>query len=420
MFGQTNIIAVVTAAEPKKVKIWDDRNRKFIGELRSRQEIQNVCLQRDVIALVTTGKVYLYQTETMAPLAIYPTCPNPNAICVTWTSQTQKGVWKLGCPGNSPGVVRVQTHTDMNSRATQVTFQAHESPLACLAFNDSGTMIATAGSLGTLIRVFSLSDHGSYITHELRRGAQPRDVTCLVFSNDSQFIAASSQSQTLHIFKLVDQPRHSHTSPHLSQATQGYQQPHPTTDLGAEDAPPRSHSQVVESIAHNVPAAASAVKRFVGSTGAFAAAKAAFSGGKKSVSSFASQVNNSLPPTLQNLNESQAAAVMGSAVVQSKEKVHDALKEAFPRYFAACRSFCQYHIPSKYHGDGNATSICTFLSGDERGRLALVHGSGVFYEILFDTDNGGRTSEGCVCTYFPARGDERNTKRDGEEDWELA
>uniref|UniRef100_V5GGP3 Putative wd repeat domain phosphoinositide-interacting protein 2 n=2 Tax=Ixodes ricinus TaxID=34613 RepID=V5GGP3_IXORI len=80
---------------------------------------------------------------------------------------------------------------------------AHDSPLAALAFNTAGTLIATASEKGTVIRVFNVSD--GLKLYEFRRGMKRCVSICsLSFSADSQFLCASSNTETVHIFKLED------------------------------------------------------------------------------------------------------------------------------------------------------------------------------------------------------------------------
>ena len=60
---------------------------------------------------------------------------------------------------------------------------AHESPLAALTFNPSGTRLATASEKGTVIRVFSVED-GSRLV-EFRYEAREQDAPN-AFMLDSQ------------------------------------------------------------------------------------------------------------------------------------------------------------------------------------------------------------------------------------------
>lgn len=53
MLFRTNVFALVSQADSKKVKLWDDQKSRFIGELRSRQAVKNVCLGREILAMVT-------------------------------------------------------------------------------------------------------------------------------------------------------------------------------------------------------------------------------------------------------------------------------------------------------------------------------------------------------------------------------
>ena len=82
---------------------------------------------------------------------------------------------------------------------------AHDSPLAAVAFNPTGTKLATASERGTVIRIFSVQD-GTRLM-EFRRGVKRcAHVYSLAFSQDSDYLALSSNTETIHIFKL-DQPQ---------------------------------------------------------------------------------------------------------------------------------------------------------------------------------------------------------------------
>ena len=82
---------------------------------------------------------------------------------------------------------------------------AHDSPLAALAFNPTGKMIATASEKGTVIRVFGTTD-GTKL-YEFRRGVKRCvAISCLSFSMCSQFLGCSSNTETVHVFKL-EEPR---------------------------------------------------------------------------------------------------------------------------------------------------------------------------------------------------------------------
>lgn len=78
--------------------------------------------------------------------------------------------------------------------------QAHKSPVTNLSFNFDGTMIATASDKGTIIRVFSLPDIKKL--YQFRRGSYPATIFSLSFNMQSNLLAVSSDTDTVHVFKL--------------------------------------------------------------------------------------------------------------------------------------------------------------------------------------------------------------------------
>ncbi|GAB1297007.1 WD repeat domain phosphoinositide-interacting protein 1 [Apodemus speciosus] len=93
---------------------------------------------------------------------------------------------------------------DGNSLKTVCTIAAHEGTLAAITFNSSGSKLASASEKGTVIRVFSVPE-GQKL-YEFRRGMKRYvTISSLVFSMDSQFLCASSNTETVHIFKLEHQ-----------------------------------------------------------------------------------------------------------------------------------------------------------------------------------------------------------------------
>ena len=78
--------------------------------------------------------------------------------------------------------------------------QAHKSPVAFLSLNSTGTLLATCSDKGTVIRVFSVP--GADKIAQFRRGSYPAKIFSLNFNLMSTLLAVSSDSDTIHIFKL--------------------------------------------------------------------------------------------------------------------------------------------------------------------------------------------------------------------------
>lgn len=79
--------------------------------------------------------------------------------------------------------------------------QAHKSPIAALTLNSTGTMLATASDKGTVVRVFSVPD--AQKLWQFRRGSQSARIFSINFNLASSLLAVSSDSSTIHIYRLA-------------------------------------------------------------------------------------------------------------------------------------------------------------------------------------------------------------------------
>ncbi|KAG0176810.1 autophagy protein [Apophysomyces sp. BC1034] len=78
--------------------------------------------------------------------------------------------------------------------------QAHKSPLSCITMNSEGTLLATASEKGTVIRVFAIPDANK--VYQFRRGSYPAKIFSMSFNLVSSLLCVSSDTETVHIFKL--------------------------------------------------------------------------------------------------------------------------------------------------------------------------------------------------------------------------
>lgn len=81
--------------------------------------------------------------------------------------------------------------------------EAHRSPLALIALNSDGTLLATASDKGTIIRIFSVPD--GHKLYQFRRGSMPSRIYSMSFNTASTLLCVSSSTDTVHIFKLAQQ-----------------------------------------------------------------------------------------------------------------------------------------------------------------------------------------------------------------------
>ncbi|CAF1365185.1 unnamed protein product [Didymodactylos carnosus] len=107
----------------------------------------------------------------------------------------------LAYPGSSISG-EVQIFDTLNLKSVTV-IAAHDSPLAAITFDVTGTKVATASNKGTVIRVFNSVD-GTRL-YEFRRGVKRvATIYSLTFSPDGMFLASSSNTETIHIFRLAN------------------------------------------------------------------------------------------------------------------------------------------------------------------------------------------------------------------------
>ncbi|OEL14203.1 Autophagy-related protein 18a, partial [Dichanthelium oligosanthes] len=119
------------------------------------------------------------------------TGPNPLGVCVLALAQAHgREAFVLACPRPAKGEVQL-----LQGSAGRIDVTAHSSSIVCVALSRDGRLLATAGSKGTIVRIFSTSD-GRKI-QELRRGADRADIY-----PDSKWLAVSSNKGTIHVFSV--------------------------------------------------------------------------------------------------------------------------------------------------------------------------------------------------------------------------
>ncbi|XP_073224630.1 autophagy-related protein 18d-like isoform X2 [Cicer arietinum] len=198
MLFRCNVLALVgdvanSHYPPNKVLIWDDHQRRCMGEFTFRSEVRGVKLRRDRIVVVLEHKIYVYNLMDLKLLHQFDTMANPRGLCcLSYHSNT----FVLACPGCHKGQVRVE-HFGLN--VTKL-INVHNSEVACFTMTMDGLLLATASVKGTLIRIFNTMD-GSRL-QEVRRGADNAKINSIALSPNAQWLAASSDKGTVHIFNL--------------------------------------------------------------------------------------------------------------------------------------------------------------------------------------------------------------------------
>lgn len=81
--------------------------------------------------------------------------------------------------------------------------EAHRHPVQCIAMDYMGNLLASASTKGTLVRVFILDGEGT-VLQEVRRGIDNASIMSITFNLTGQMLGVSSDSGTVHLFKIKE------------------------------------------------------------------------------------------------------------------------------------------------------------------------------------------------------------------------
>ncbi|KAG7661762.1 HSV2 [[Candida] subhashii] len=247
MLHRTNYLALIGGGKrPKfpsnKLIIWDDLKRKISLILEFESPVLNVLLSRIRIVVVLINRVIVYgfsappkkfatyetidnefgiadlsvnlstatPTGTSNGSTSAPPMTNSSSSVASLTSSSSSSAHNsnkyqtLAFPGRSVGQIQI---VDVGHDRNLVNIiKAHKSKIRCLCLNKSGTLIASASILGTIIRVHSTRT--TALLYEFRRGLDRAIIVSMKFSHDDSRLAVLSDKNTLHVFNINDQDEH--------------------------------------------------------------------------------------------------------------------------------------------------------------------------------------------------------------------
>ncbi|RIA83372.1 WD40-repeat-containing domain protein [Glomus cerebriforme] len=212
----TSLVALVGAGEhpsfsPRRLQITNTKRQSTICELTFPTSILAVKLNRRRLIIVLEQIIYVYDISNMKQLHTIETSPNPSAICALSPSNENCYIaYPSPTPSpSSPFSNHSTQHTSpsgdvyifdaLSLQAVNIV-QAHKSPVAYVAINSEGTLLATASDKGTVIRVFSIPN--AQKLYQFRRGSYPARIHSISFNLVSSLLCVSSDTETVHIFKL--------------------------------------------------------------------------------------------------------------------------------------------------------------------------------------------------------------------------
>jgi len=195
----SSLIALVSQSSPRRLRVCHFKNGTEICQYSYSNTILAVKLNRARLVVCLEEALYIHNIRDMKVLhTIRETPPNPKGICALSINSDS---CFLAYPGSTTSG-EVQLFDAFNLQA-KLMIPAHDSPLAAVCFNPSGSRLATASERGTVIRIFNVADGSRLI--EFRRGVKRcAHVYSLSFSQDSLYLALSSNTETIHIFRVEE------------------------------------------------------------------------------------------------------------------------------------------------------------------------------------------------------------------------
>uniref|UniRef100_A0A8D1SCF0 WD repeat domain phosphoinositide-interacting protein 1 n=1 Tax=Sus scrofa TaxID=9823 RepID=A0A8D1SCF0_PIG len=193
----SSLVVVVSHTKPRQMNVYHFKKGTEICNYSYSSNILSIRLNRQRLLVCLEESIYIHNIKDMKLLKTILDIPaNPTGLCALSINHSNSYV---AYPGSlTTGEIVLY---DGHSLKTLCTIAAHEGTLAAIAFNAAGSKLASASEKGTVIRVFSVPE-GQKL-YEFRRGMKRYvTISSLVFSMDSQFLCASSNTETVHIFKL--------------------------------------------------------------------------------------------------------------------------------------------------------------------------------------------------------------------------
>ncbi|KAJ8363670.1 hypothetical protein SKAU_G00125010 [Synaphobranchus kaupii] len=193
----SSLVVVVSLAMPRRMNVYHFKKGTEICNYSYSNNILAVRLNRQRLIVCLEESVYIHNIKDMKLLKTLLNTPsNPTGLCALSINHSNS---YLAYPGSATiGEIIIY---DANNLSTVTMIPAHDSPLAAITFNASGTKLASASERGTVIRVFTVPEGARLF--EFRRGMKRYvNISSLSFSADAQFLCASSNTETVHIFKL--------------------------------------------------------------------------------------------------------------------------------------------------------------------------------------------------------------------------
>lgn len=181
-------------AEPNKLKVCHFKKGTEICNYSYPSDILSVKLNRSRLVVCLKDSLFIHNIRDMKLLHSIQGIPD-NALGLCTLSLNSHLAYPVSA---TTGEFQI---FDAGNLITRLKIKAHDSMLSAIDFSPNGTLVATASEKGTVIRVYCVKN-GQKV-HEFRRGVKRQvKIASLKFSYCANYLCVSSNTETVHIFKI--------------------------------------------------------------------------------------------------------------------------------------------------------------------------------------------------------------------------
>jgi autophagy-related protein 18 len=206
MMYQTSLLATVGSGShpqlsPRKLQLYNSSEMAQICEVNFASTILSVRLSKHRLVVVLRTKIHIFDVQSMKILRTIDIDDNPHGLCAM--SYREDSCLLAFPKAAASGDIIIYDALHLHPLSV---VKAHKSSIGYLQFNEQGSLLATCSGKGTLIRVFAMPN--GEMLHSFRRGSYPATIYSVAFNANSDLLAVSSDSGTVHVYR-INSPKNS-------------------------------------------------------------------------------------------------------------------------------------------------------------------------------------------------------------------
>ena len=205
MLYKTNIFGIVGSEnnqdyKQNQVLIWDDLKDKILYKITLNEKVLNLKLRRDRIFIVCISKIYILnaKNEFIVSLAIETGLNPKGLISINYNEENTIIVYPSSKEDQKKGELTIK-NLDKDNNDVKYFFP-HSHKIAYITLSYNGLLLATASEDGKKIRIYETETLEKL--QELNRGKEKAEIKYISIDFKNQFLAASSERGTIHIWSL--------------------------------------------------------------------------------------------------------------------------------------------------------------------------------------------------------------------------